>query len=352
MAGADLVRAVVFGLTIAFAGVVGAMAIAQPAAMDFIAHYAAASLVLSGNGPGILDPAAGLSAERAAAPAREHLLPLLQVPALALIRAPIALLPFETAFALMAVVDVAMIVASVAMLVPRERSIAAMLLVAPPSAVAVAHAQTSPLALLLVALALRLGPRAGGLALGLTLLRIQSAPLLILAGLIEPARRVWALAGALVVLAASAAVVGVDGLVRYAGLLVAGTDLLRTGEFGMRAAIGWSGLGLSVGAPQLGVAASLVSFAVGAVVVARSGSAERPAVAAAWSLLAAPNLLIHDAVLAYPALLMLASRRSLWDAASTVAWLGHVLVAPVGILWSGVLVIALVRRSAPPRRGP
>ncbi len=335
------------GVAIAFAGAVGSLAIAQPAAMDFIAHYAASSLVVSGHGASVLDQDAILAAERAVAPVREQLLPFLQVPALALIRAPIALLPFETAFALMAAIDLAMIVASVALLVPRERAIAAILLVAPPSALAVAHAQTSPLALFLVALALRLGPRAGGLALGLNLLRIQSAPLIVLAGLADPARRVWTMLGLLAVVALSAAVVGADGLVRYAGLLVAGTDFLRSGEYGMRAAVGWSGLGFAVGAPQLAVLLSLASLVFGAIVVVRSAPAMRPAVAAAWTLLAAPNLYVHDAVLAYPALVLLASRRSLWDVASVVAWIGHIFLAPIGVSWSGVLAIAATRRPAP-----
>lgn len=335
-----------FGVAVAFAGAVGALAIARPAAMDFIAHYAASTLVLAGNGAAILDPSAVQAAERAAAPERELLIPYLQVPALALIRAPLALLPFEGAFALMAILDVAAIVASVALLAPRDRAVAAMLLVAPPAAVAVAQAQTSPLALLLVALAVRLGPRAGGLALGLTLLRIQSAPLLVLAGLADPGRRAWTLLGAGLVVAASAAVVGTDGLVRYAALLVAGTEFLRTGQFGMHAAVGWSGLALSVGAPALGVVASVVSAAAGAVATVRSAPAERPAVAAVWSLLVTPNLLIHDAVLAYPALLLLASRRSPWDVASVLAWLAHVIVAPAGVLWSVVLAVAASLRPA------
>jgi len=339
----DIARAIVFGFAVAFAGVVGAIAISKPASMDFIAHYAASSLVLQGRGPDILDPSAGLAAERAAAPEREQLLPLLQIPAMALLRAPIALLPFGPAFVLMAAIDAVLVVASVVLLAPRDRSVAAMLLVAPPAALAVAHGQTSPLALFLVALAIRAGPRVAGSALGLTLLRVQSAPLLLVAGLADPARRLWTALGAAAVVAASALVVGMDGLVRYAATLVAGTDYLRTGEYGMRSAVGWSGLGFAVGVPPAAVAASVASLLLGAVIVWRSDQARRPAIAAAWSLLAAPNLYVHDALLAYPVLALIASRRTGWDVASTLAWLGHLLVAPVGVIWSAALAVAALR---------
>jgi len=62
------------------------------------------------------------------------------------------------------------------------------------------------------------------------------------------------------------------------------------------------------------------------------------------SLLVAPNLLVHDAVLAYPALVLLASRAAPWDAASALIWLGHVVIAPFGVLWSAVIALAVGSR--------
>lgn len=339
-----IARAVVIGLSVAFALVVGSLAMAEPGAMDFVAHYAAARLVLQGQGPAILDPAAGLAAEQAVVPERVRLLPLLQMPALALIRAPMALLPFETAFVLMAALDVALIVGSVALLVPRDRLVAAVILASPPASVAVAHGQSSPIALFLVALAIRLGDRAAGLALGLTLLRIQSAPLLVLAGLADPARRVWTAVGAFAVMTLSVLVVGPEGLVRYAATLMSRSEILQTGDIGMRAAVGWSGAALLIGSPQLGIALAVASLLVGAVVVVRADPAARPAVAAAWSLLAAPNLLLHDAVLAFPLLVTLGSRKAMWDVGASLAWLTHAIIAPVGVLWSLVLAASTLRR--------
>lgn len=334
-----VVRAVTLGAAIAFAGAVAAAATTTPAAMDFIAQYAAARLVITGDGASILDPAAVLAAERAAAPERERLLPFVQPPAVALLLAPLASLPFTTAFVLMAIVDVAIVVAALAILRPRGDAplAVALLLLAPPAVVAVAHAQTSPLALLLVALAMRAGPRAGGFALGLTLLRPQNAPLLVLTALLDPARRWWAALGSLAVAVASAAVVGPDGLWRYAIGLVAASDWSVTGEQGLRTSIGWSAVALWLGVGPIGLAASVASLALGAVAVVRAPAAERAPLAAAWSLVASPHALLHDAVLAYPALRALSARRALWDVASVAAWTAHVLVAPIGVLWSLVL---------------
>lgn len=348
MTAVELARAMTFVVALVFAAVAAAAAMAQPAAMDFIAHYAAASLVLSGQGASVLDPAAVLAAERAAAPEREALLPYIRPPAFALLMAPLALLPFKMAFALTAALDAAILVASVALLLPRgkgARSIGALLLIAPPAALAVAHAQMSPLALLLVVLATRLGPRGSGIALGLSLLRPQTAPLLLLAGLLDPLRRWWTVAGAGLVIGGSALVVGPDGLVRYAGQLSAGSQYLLTGEFGYRGSVGWTGLALWLGIGPLGIVASLASLAAGAVVTWRTGYPARPAVAALWSVLANPAVLIHDAVLAFPALLAASSRQRPWEVASVLAWLFHVLVAPLVVLWSLALALGALRRE-------
>lgn len=353
---AILIRAGAIGVSIAFAAAVLSLAMSQPAAMDFIAHYSAARLVLAGQGPAILDPAAVLAVERAVAPEREVLLPYLRPPAFALVMAPLGALPFTAAFVVTAVLDFVIIATSLWLLKRDDQRLLGaplVLLVSPPAAIAVSHAQMSPLALLLVALATRADPRTGGFALGLSLLRIQTAPLLLLAGVLDPRRRWWTVAGAVVVVAASAAVVGVEGLIRYVSVLAQTSDLIRTGEVGQRVSIGWTGAALWAGAPGvLGLVISLASLAAGAVMTARARSEDRLAIAALWSLLASPHVLVHDAVLAFPAVLVIASRQRLWDVGSTAAWLAHVLVAPIGVLWSLALALGYrAPQSDPHRRG-
>lgn len=341
MTGSPVLRALALGAAVLFAAGIAQVAVDEPARMDFVAQYAAAHLVLSGHGAAILDPEAILAAERAAAPSRVTLLPFVQVPAVALLLAPIAVLSFDDAFRLMALVDAGIIGLSLALLRPRglDRWTAALLLVAPPSALAVAQGQISPLVLLLVALALRSGPRVGGVALGLSLIRPQTAPLIVLGAVLDPARRWWAVAGSLIVVAVSGLVVGPDGVARYMGGLAEAFGWSVTGERGLAASIGWTGVALMVGAGWPGLGLSILSLVVGAVVVARTDASRRPGVAALWSLLASPHALLHDAVLAYPAVVALASRRAAWDAASVIAWSVHVLVAPVGVLWSFALAI-------------
>lgn len=335
-------RAAALGISLAFAFTVAAIAVGTPGAMDFVSQYAAARLVWLGHGPAILDPAAVLAAERAAAPGREVLLPFVQPPAVALLLAPLAALPFEAAFAVVAAVDAVMIAIALALLRPRTGPAlswtVALLLFAPPSAIAVAHAQTTPLVLLLVALSGRLGPRASGAALGLTLIRPQAAPLLLLAALADPRRRWAALLGAIAIVMASLAVVGIDGVSRYAAALVGAAGWSITGEHGLRTSIGWAGLALWLGVGPLGPILVLASLAAGAFAVVRAADEDRVRVAATWSLLGSPHALVHDALLAYPAVLALTSRRAAWDVASVLAWAAHVIVAPLGVLWS--LVVA------------
>jgi hypothetical protein len=346
-----LARAVALGVALALAAVVGSIAAGSPGAMDFVAQYAAARLVLAGNGAALLDPAAILDAERAAAPARDSLLPFVQPPAVALLLAPLAALPFEAAFLLAAIIDVVLIGLALAMLTSgrSERLAPALMLVAAPAALAIAHAQTTPLVLVLVALADRAGPRSGGLALGLTLVRPQTAPLLILAALADPARRLPAIVGSAIVVAVSAVVVGPAGLARYAEILVGAAGWSISGELGLRSSIGWSGLAIALGVGPLGLMAAFASLVAGAVIVIRAAPDDRVRIAAAWSLLASPHALMHDAVLTYPALFALLRTGVAVDAIAVLMWVGHLAVAPFGVLWSLVVAVAAsrVRRVGP-----
>lgn len=344
--GAIVARGAALAAAALLATVLLAAAASEPARMDFIAQYAAAHLVLEGRGASVVDPDAILAAERAASPARVALLPFVQVPAVALLLAPVAALPFEAAFAAVAVLDAMALALSLALLRagPPAAWSAALLLLAPPSVLAIAHGQVAPLVLVLVALAARSGPRVGGLALGLCLLRPQTAPLLLVAGILDARRRWWTVAGAGLVAVSSALVVGPDGLARYAGELARASSWSVSGERGLGTSIGWAGVTLLVGAGWLGVVLSVLSLAIGALAVLRTASTERPRAAALWSLLASPHVLVHDAVLAYPAVVALTSRRGAWDAASALAWIVHVTVAPVGALWSLLLAAVTWRR--------
>ena len=106
---------------------------------DFTAIYAAASLVLAGQGAAVVDPPAVLAAEHAAEPSRTVLLPWVQPPVVAL--APLALLPFGAAAVVMAAISTACLVWSVHRLgilaVPAQRArLFALALFAPPATIA------------------------------------------------------------------------------------------------------------------------------------------------------------------------------------------------------------------------
>lgn len=335
-----------------------ALALERPEAMDFVPLYAAARLVATGQGTAILDPAAIIATEREFA--AQAAIPLfVHPPAVSLLLAPLGALPFGIAFAAMAFLDALLVIASIAFLARRSgglRPLAlAILAIAPPAALAVAHGQTSPLVLLLVTLSMHLPPRWSGLALGLTVVRPQTAPLLLLAGIADRGRRAWTIAGAATVGVASMAVVGLDGSIRYLSLLGSAADWSVTGAYGLGASIGWAGLGLALDAAGFAVAASAVSLVAGAIVTLRAERAERAQVAAVWSLLASPHVLMHDALLAYPALLRVARSAAPWDAVAAMTWMTHLAVVPAAVLWSLGLAAAAGRavlRSATFRSAP
>lgn len=98
-----------------------------PAGFDFIAIYASARLVATGQPAAVVDREAIFAVERATLPERDIYLNNPNPPALSLILAPIGALPFEIAYAVMLTLSVA----------------------------ALAHGQTTPLLLLAVAASLR-----------------------------------------------------------------------------------------------------------------------------------------------------------------------------------------------------
>jgi len=273
---------------------------------DFIALYAAASLVLAGNGAAILDPQAVLAAEHAAEPTRTVLLPWIHPPFVALLVAPLAGLPIVaasvvmTAISCMCLVFAAYRLGVLAAASQRVR-LFALALFAPPATIALTQGQTSPWVLALLALSVGASPFWRGLVLGLTLVRPQTFALFAVAALTGWRATVGVVSGAAIVGLGSLLVVGPDGMVRYGNSLVDAGTWSVSGAQGVRAAVSWVGPAIALGLPAVGLAATGVSLAIGAIVVVRSRGPARIVAASAWAMLGSPHVLLHDVVLSYPA---------------------------------------------------
>lgn len=320
---------------------------------DFVAIYAAARLVALGRGVEILDPAAILAMENAAQPARDVLLPWVHPPAVALLLAPLGALPIVPAFALMTVVGTAALAIAAFRLAPlagpgQRHRLYPFALLAPPSTIALTQGQTTPLVLLLVASAIGTRPFVAGLLLGLTAIRPQTLPLFGIAAIGDRARLAGFATGVSLIALLSLLVVGPEGAVRYANQLLTAGSWAATGEYGVGTAIGWVGPALALGLPLLGLALAALSLVIGAVLVLRGPL--RIEQAAVWSLLASPHTLLHDGVLAYPAIAACArsTRRTVvLTGAGVIAALLHQWGAPVAPLYLAgvaVLVSAGLRR--------
>jgi hypothetical protein len=312
---------------------------------DFVAIYAAARLVALGRGAEILDPAAILAMEHAAMPARDLLLPWVHPPAVALLLAPLGALPILPAFAVMTAVGTAALGVAAYRLAPladptQRHRLYPFALLAPPSTIALTQGQTTPVVLLLVASAIGARPFVAGLLLGLTAIRPQTLPLFGIAAIGDRARLAGFATGVSLIALLSVLVVGPDGAVRYASQLLTAGSWAATGEYGVATAIGWIGPALALGLPLLGLALAALSLVVGAVLVLRGPL--RIEQAAVWSLLASPHTLLHDGVLAYPAIAACArsTRRTVVLAgAGVIAALLHQWGAPVAPLYiAGVAV--------------
>lgn len=308
-------------------------------AHDFVAIYAAARLVALGRGAEILDPAAILQVEHAALPARDVLLPWVHPPAVALLLAPLGALPIIPAFVLMTVVSTAALAVAAFRLAPltdpgQRHRLYPFALLAPPSTIALTQGQTTPVVLLLVASAIGARPFLAGLLLGLTAIRPQTLPLFGIAAIGDRARLAGFATGVSLVALASLLVVGPDGALKYASQLLTAGLWATTGEYGVSTAIGWIGPALAFGLPLIGLALAALSLIVGAVLVLRGPLHIEQA--AVWSLLASPHTLLHDGVLAYPAIAACArsTRRTVVLAGvGVVAALLHQWGAPVAPLY-------------------
>jgi hypothetical protein len=322
-----------------------------PAGFDFIAIYASARLVAMGQPAAVVDREAIFAVERATLPERDIYLNNPNTPALSLILAPIGALPFEIAYAVMLTLSVAALAAAAFLIAPLAAAdqrfrLFPFALLAPPSTIALAHGQTTPLVLLAVAASLRAPPMASGALLGLVALRPQLLPLFALIALADRQRRVPFLLVVAGVGLVSLLMVGPDGIPRYVDLVAPAAAELRPGELGVAALVRRLGIGSDA---LTSLALSTVTVLVAAVFILRARAEQRMELAPPATLLSVPHVLLHDAVLTYPTI----AARALTTRA-TIVWIGTGLIAvlvheagiPVAPLW--LLALLLWPRDRPP----
>src|SRR5205823_12379474 len=208
--------------------------------------------------------------------------------------------------------------------------------------------QTTPFVLLAVAASLRTPPLWSGALLGLAAFRPQLLPLFALVALTERRRAIGLLAMTVGVALVSLATVGFEGMARYPDLLTRIATELRPGELGLAALVRRVAGGDDL---VLNVALALVMYALGAIVVlARSRMFTTRAVdASTWSILAAPHALLHDGVMAYPAVARAATptgRTFLWVGSGIAIALIQQGGIPLAPLWLLVLWGFSVRGGA------
>jgi glycosyl transferase family 87 len=273
----------------------------------------------------VTDSDALLAMEHAAIPARTILLNNPNPPALALLMAPLGALPIVPAYAIWAALGAAALATAAYFLgplaEPRQRMrLLPFTILAPPSLIALAEGQTTPFVLLAVAGSLRAPPLWSGALLGLTAFRPQYLPLFALVALFERRRAIGFVATTLAVALVSLATVGVEGMRRYPDLLTRVATELRPGELGIsalvRRVVGGEDLVLNT---ALGVV--IYAIAAGAVLIRSRMFTTRTVDASIWSILAAPHALLHDGVMAYPAV-----ARAAVSTRSTALWVGSGLV--------------------------
>ena len=291
--------------------------------------------------------------EHAAIPERTILLNNPNPPALALLMAPLGALPLVAAYAVWAALGaVALAVAAYflgPLADPRQRTrLLPFAVLAPPSLIALAEGQTSPFVLLAVAASLRAPPLWSGALLGLAAFRPQLLPLFALVALTERRRALGLIATTAAVAVVSFATVGFEGMARYPDLITRIATELRPGELGLAAL-----LRRVVGGEEivLNAALGVVIYAIGAaaVLIRSRMFPTRTVDASIWSILAAPHALLHDGVMAYPAV-----ARAATSTRATAIWVGSgiivALIQQAGIPMAPLWLLALwwwARRQSP-----
>jgi len=320
----------------------------SPAGFDFIAIYASARLVATGNPGAVTDREAIFAVEHATLPERTIFLNNPNPPALSLVLAPIGALPFDISYAVMLTLCVAALAASAFLIAPLAAADQRMRLfpfamLAPPSTIALAEGQTTPFMLLAVAASLRAPPALSGALLGLVALRPQLLPLFAVIALADRRRRVPFLIVVAAVALVSFLMVGPDGVVRYLDLVGPAAAELRPGELGLAALARRVGIGGDDALASLALSALAVLAA--AVLLLRAKAERRMVLAPPATLLSVPHVLLHDALLVYPTIAARAlTTRStlLWILTGLVVVLVHEAGIPVAPLW--LLALLLLRR--------
>ena len=282
--------------------------------------------------------------EHAALPQRTIFLNDPNPPALALLMAPLGALPIVPAYAIWAALGAIALAAATFLLgrLADRRQRMRLLpfgILAPPSLIALAEGQTTPFVLLAVAASLRVPPFWSGALLGLAAFRPQLLPLFALIALTERRRAIGLLVTTALVGLVSLATVGFEGMRRYPDLLTRAATELRPGELGLaalvRRVVGGEDLVLNTGL-------ALVIYAIGALaVLVRSRMiTNRTVDASTWSVLAAPHALLHDGVMAYPAVALAATTTG-----ATALWVGTgiavALIQQAGIPLAPIWLLAI-----------
>jgi hypothetical protein len=311
----------------------------EPAGYDFVALYASARLVATGAASSVTDADALLAMEHATLPERTILLNNPNPPALALVMAPLGALPIGAAYAIWAGLG-ATALAGAAYLLGRladarqRMRLLPFAILAPPSLIALAEGQTTPFVLLAVAASLRAPPLWSGALLGLAAFRPQFLPLFALVALTERRRALGLIATTIAVGLVSLATVGFEGMARYPDLLTRIATELRPGELGLAAL-----LRRVLGGEEivLNAALAVVLYAVGATAVfLRSRMfTTRTVDASLWSILAAPHALLHDGVMAYPAV-----ARAATTTGETALWVGTGIISAL-VQQAGIPIVPI-----------
>ena len=286
------------------------------------------------------DANALLAMVHATLPERTILLNDPNPPALALLMAPLGAVPIAPAYAIWAALGALALAGAAHLLAPLASAAQRIRLLpfavlAPPSLIALTEGQTTPFILLAVAGSLRAPPFWSGALLGLVAFRPQLLPLLALVALTERRRALGVIATTVAVAVVSLVTVGLDGAARYPDLLTRAAVELRPGELGLaalvRRVIGGEELGLNI---VLAVAIFLVAAI--AVLVRSRMFTTRAVDASTWSILAAPHALLHDGVMAYPAIARAATSTfatALWVASGIAVALVQQAGIPLAPFW-------------------
>lgn len=274
----------------------------EPAAFDFIGIYASARLVAAGDPAAVADGQAVREVVSTIDPRRAGFLNNSNLPVTSLILAPLGALPFEAAYLVMLTAGTAALAGAGVLLArdTRAPAVAALVLLAPPSILALAHGQTTPFVLLALLGSLRMRGVGSGLVLATTVIRPQVFPLLALLALPDRGRLGGLAIGVAAAAAISLGMIGPAGVPRYADLVLSSARERGNNELGL-AALAQRAIGSPAGADpalvNVGLSAAVLGVGAAAVIRAR----RRLEAAGVWSILAAPHALLHDLVFAYPA---------------------------------------------------